>query len=153
MMVMMSFEKMEKKHFQTMSERQPSLVPPIVALGDTSVVLRGLRQIAVTPAFAALCCSVPSADVAAVAAHSESKSGDEMRATVVVTRFCNAVCNKCLGRDYAKLLACAQCNITFYCSKGCQAQDWPAHQLWCGKPNPERDTGPLRIAIIQMKKT
>jgi hypothetical protein len=136
-----------------MSNRLPSLVPPMVALGDSAVILRGLRQIAATAAFASLCKSAPSSDVEAMLAASASKSVDEMRATVVVTRFCNAVCNKCFSREHAKLLACAQCNITFYCSKACQTQDWLAHQLWCGKPHPTADKGPLRLVIVNKDKS
>ena len=42
-------------------------------------------------------------------------------------------CHKCgkIDSDGVKLHVCARCMTAFYCTKGCQRLDWPAHKLSC----------------------
>lgn len=39
-------------------------------------------------------------------------------------------CNKC-GKQEIKLLVCAKCKVTRYCSRKCQTADWPDHKHQC----------------------
>ncbi|KAJ7784435.1 hypothetical protein B0H16DRAFT_1402350 [Mycena metata] len=48
-------------------------------------------------------------------------------------RVCEAdSCDKVEGRDMDKVLTCARCKMTFYCSPQCQKTDWSAHKPVCG---------------------
>lgn len=42
-------------------------------------------------------------------------------------------CTNCLGKaaDGKKLLRCARCNRSYYCSKYCQSLDWKSHKTVC----------------------
>ncbi|KAE8446410.1 hypothetical protein EG329_012015 [Mollisiaceae sp. DMI_Dod_QoI] len=45
-----------------------------------------------------------------------------------------AVCNK-IETDSIKLQLCARCKKSKYCSKECQAEDWPSHKTSCKADN------------------
>lgn len=42
------------------------------------------------------------------------------------------ICNACKKEAPAsELLACGSCRMGFYCSRECQADDWPSHKIIC----------------------
>ncbi|KAK3638455.1 hypothetical protein LTR56_013095 [Elasticomyces elasticus] len=45
------------------------------------------------------------------------------------------------------LFKCGRCKSLYYCSKICQAKDWPIHKMLCVKPNskPKDDSGGVNI--------
>ena len=53
------------------------------------------------------------------------------------TRYCTS-CTKAVSAlpDGVQLKICARCKTGIYCSKDCQAVDWPTHKLICSKPVP-----------------
>jgi len=49
-------------------------------------------------------------------------------------------CARCGARDdhensFIRLLLCACCKATLYCSKTCQTKDWTTHKLQCSRSN------------------
>ncbi|KAJ7025353.1 hypothetical protein C8F04DRAFT_1010003 [Mycena alexandri] len=50
-----------------------------------------------------------------------------------ILRVCEADgCDKVEGREIDKVLTCARCKMTFYCSPKCQKLHWSAHKPVCG---------------------
>jgi hypothetical protein len=45
------------------------------------------------------------------------------------------ICDAC-GKFAEKLSICSRCRNRWYCSKGCQGGDWPAHKKNCGDRAP-----------------
>lgn len=43
------------------------------------------------------------------------------------------ICLECSGKSQNKVSACSRCKTIAYCSKECQAEDWPRHKLVCSK--------------------
>jgi hypothetical protein len=38
-----------------------------------------------------------------------------------------------------KFLLCSACRQAYYCSRACQARDWPAHKTQCGRYDDDVD--------------
>jgi hypothetical protein len=56
-------------------------------------------------------------------------------------------CNLCGTKNDVK--KCLGCNKVFYCSKNCQASDWPSHRPFCGvKPQSKPDPKPEPIRLL-----
>lgn len=51
-------------------------------------------------------------------------SGDDLSDLIIFVRS---------AMDYKALKFCSQCKIRKYCSRECQAEDWPAHKPTCRK--------------------
>src|SRR4051812_35739924 len=50
-------------------------------------------------------------------------------------KACCAVCKKGQDAGDVSLKRCARCGSVSYCSRECQAQDWPTHKTSCKRPN------------------
>ncbi|KAJ7675701.1 hypothetical protein DFH06DRAFT_977096 [Mycena polygramma] len=63
-------------------------------------------------------------------------------------RGCDAAgCNKIEGRDIQKLLTCARCKVTFYCSPTCQKIHWKAHKPVCGSVDETEQPLPSQVKL------
>ncbi|KAF9061258.1 hypothetical protein BDP27DRAFT_1338391 [Rhodocollybia butyracea] len=50
-----------------------------------------------------------------------------------LNRTCEALgCGKIEGKDVKKVLTCSKCQMTYYCSPGCQKLSWKEHKKLCG---------------------
>jgi len=69
-------------------------------------------------------------------------------------RRCEGVgCNKLEGRDETKMNTCGKCRMSFYCSRGCQANCWKTHKGVCGKPQQRGQALSSQMTMMQIIKT
>ncbi|KAJ7175973.1 hypothetical protein C8R46DRAFT_1080233 [Mycena filopes] len=57
-------------------------------------------------------------------------------------------CDKVEGRDTEKMLRCARCKMTFYCSATCQKLDWPTHKRVCGTAAQTERPLPSQVKLL-----
>lgn len=76
-----------------------------------------------------------------------------MKQSVVFMRLTNRICEFCGDkRDIRKLKICADCCISWYCSKDCQANHWPIHKQRCQQKNGPLDKGYQQLAFLDISK-
>lgn len=66
---------------------------------------------------------------------------------VAYLRLMNKICSTC-HRDAVPVFACPRCEMTWYCSPQCQAQDKERHDAWCCNPEAEQDMGIMKTRLI-----
>lgn len=86
--------------------------------------------------------------------HETDYSGDRImqaKAGVASNRLINRICNKCRNKDdFWGLFACDKCEMTWYCSKACQAADADRHSKWCCQPDSPPDLGPMGSSVVKL---
>lgn len=56
----------------------------------------------------------------------------------------NRHCKVCNGAGTTSISRCGRCKTAFYCSRECQAQDWPSHKKTCGRGKAWYDLDSIR---------
>jgi len=94
------------------------------------------------------CSFIPQADVDYVieALGPQAHNPLKLRVMLAANRYSNRICDRwgqgCTNGTREKVVACADCFLTFYCSEACQNRE---------RCNLNKlDNGPLRITFIQV---
>ncbi|KAK5732561.1 hypothetical protein LTR17_010376 [Elasticomyces elasticus] len=59
-----------------------------------------------------------------------AKTTSTTSATTTARLVC-CICGACSNANGGTLLKCGRCKAAYYCTKDCQAKDWPFHKLAC----------------------
>lgn len=83
----------------------------------------------------------------------------QARFIILYNRISNSICITCRRKPLctreshgrAEAILCPDCHFYWWCGSECLARD-THHSAVCGRPDAPRDTGPLGITIVGIKK-
>jgi hypothetical protein len=113
------------------------------------------------PRFETIVARLPRAEVTRLLSLVKEPPTCDVRAAIAYNRITNRICNFCHDKsDTSLLLACGGCQMTYYCGKICQYNDWhhnvpslTKHREWCCQLGAQADNGPNQMAILQLDKS
>ncbi len=82
----------------------------------------------------------------------DTPTEDELRFQLAYLNLSNPICNRCLDKSNPQALRlCKRCCLIWYCSDDCASRDATNHARRCCQPDGPSETGPMRIAVVNVR--